>query len=140
MQKKYTFRSDQEWMDLITECRQSGLSDFAWCEQNRIPSSSFYNAISRLRRKACSIPEHSGPAPLMDLTSHKQDVVQIDIVPDTKPVATDEPAGTLPVQPYPDNLHTIEILFPNGTSMRIGNSADPSLLKHLITAVGVSTC
>ena len=140
MPKKYTFRSDQEWMDLITECCQSGLSDFAWCERNHVPGSSFYNAVSRLRRKACSIPEHSGPAPLMDLTSHKQDVVQIDIVPDTVPVVTDEPAGTPPAQSYIDNLHTIEIFFPNGASMRIGNNADASLLKQAIASVGVCSC
>ena len=140
MPKKYTFRSDQEWMDLITECRQSGLSDFAWCEQNHVSSSSFYNAVSRLRRKACSIPDHSGPAPLMDLTSHKQDVVQIDIVPDAAPVVTDKPAGTSPAQPNLDNLHTIEIFFPSGASMRIGNNADPSLLKQVIASVGGGVC
>lgn len=138
MPKKYSFRSDQEWMDLITECRQSGLSDYAWCEQNNVPCSSFYNAISRLRRKACSIPEHSGTVPVMDLTSLKQDVVQIDIVPD--PVVTDEPAGTPPALPNLDNLHTIEIIFPNRASVRIGNSADVSLLCKVISAVGRGSC
>ena len=32
-------RSDQEWFDLIMECRQSGLSDKAWCEEHGIPTS-----------------------------------------------------------------------------------------------------
>ena len=26
------YRSDQEWMEIITACRQSGLSDFHWCQ------------------------------------------------------------------------------------------------------------
>ena len=46
-------RSLEEWMALITECRQSGLSDAAWCEQQGISVSSFYNAATRLRKKAC---------------------------------------------------------------------------------------
>lgn len=140
MQKKYTFRSDQEWLNLITECRQSGLSDHTWCEQHDVPSSSFYNAVSRLRRKACSIPEHSGSAPLMDLTSHNQDVVQIDIVPDTVPVVTDKSSASSTDHTHPDNLHMIEILFPNGTSVHVGNSADPSLLKQVISMVGGGRC
>jgi hypothetical protein len=37
-------------MEIITACRQSGLSDFHWCRINGIPSSSFYNAARRLRR------------------------------------------------------------------------------------------
>ena len=50
-------RSSEEWMSLITSCRQSGLSDAAWCEQNGISASCFYNAVSRLRKKACRIPD-----------------------------------------------------------------------------------
>ena len=50
-------RSREEWLQLITECRQSGLADNAWCAQNNIPLSSFYNAVTRLRKKACVIPE-----------------------------------------------------------------------------------
>ena len=29
-------RNLNEWLDIITECRQSGLSDATCCEQNRI--------------------------------------------------------------------------------------------------------
>lgn len=43
-------------MDLIQECRTSGLSDKDWCEQHGIPVSSFYNKISGFRKKACDLP------------------------------------------------------------------------------------
>lgn len=33
-------RSEQEWLRLITECRQSDMADNAWCEQHNIPASS----------------------------------------------------------------------------------------------------
>ena len=49
--------SSEEWMSLISSCRRSGLSDAAWCEQNGISVSSFYNAVSRLCKKACQIPD-----------------------------------------------------------------------------------
>lgn len=29
--KRASRRSLDEWMDLVTECRQSGLTDAAWC-------------------------------------------------------------------------------------------------------------
>ena len=48
------YHTDEEWLDLIMQCRQSGLSDAQWCRQNSIPDSSFYNAVSRLRKKACA--------------------------------------------------------------------------------------
>ena len=50
-------RSLQEWFDLITLCRQSGLSDYDWCKNHDIPASSFYNAVSKLRKKAVQLPD-----------------------------------------------------------------------------------
>ena len=82
MSGKRIIRSDSEWLSIITECRQSGLPDKVWCDAHDIAGSTFYNAVNRLRKKACEIPEHSSAAPVMDLTSAKQDVVQIDILPD----------------------------------------------------------
>ena len=80
--KRAPGRSLDEWMDLITECRQSGLTDAAWCNEHGISPSCFYNAVTRLRKKACQIPEPAGKASTLDLTSHKQDVVQITIEPE----------------------------------------------------------
>ena len=41
-------RSQDEWFQLIRECRSSGLSGRTWCEQHGILVSSFYNAVKRL--------------------------------------------------------------------------------------------
>ena len=75
--KRAPVRSLDEWMELVTECRQSGLTDAAWCNEHGISPSCFYNAVTRLRKKACQIPDPVGKASTLDLTSHKQDVVQI---------------------------------------------------------------
>lgn len=76
-------RSQKEWLQLITDCRQTSMADIAWCEQHNIPLSSFYNAVTRLRKKACAIPEATAPSDnsyTLDFTSH-QDVVRVDIGP-----------------------------------------------------------
>ena len=54
--KRKSRRSDQEWFDLIQECRASGLPDKTWCEQHDITCSGLYYHIKRLRNKACEIP------------------------------------------------------------------------------------
>ena len=43
--KRAPGRSLDEWMKLVTECRQSGLTDAAWCTEHGISPSSFYNAV-----------------------------------------------------------------------------------------------
>ena len=83
--KRAPGRSLDEWMELVTECRQSGLTDAAWCNEHGISPSCFYNAVTRLRKKACQIPDPVGKASTLHLTSHKQDVVQIAIEPESSP-------------------------------------------------------
>ena len=135
--KRAPGRSLDEWMDLITECRQSGLTDAAWCNEHGISPSCFYNAVTRLRKKACQIPEPAGKASTLDLTSHKQDVVQITIEPE------DSPAELLPNarnrSMYLDNSHTIEIEA-KGLLIRMSNDVQPVLLKLLLDALKEPLC
>lgn len=99
--KRAPGRSLDEWMELVTECRQSGLTDAAWCNERGISSSCFYNAVSRLRKKACQVPDPVRKASNFDLTSHKQDVVQIAIEPKNSPVE---------MFPNTENCETIGLL------------------------------
>lgn len=62
-------------MELVTACRKSGLTDAAWCHENGISPSYFYNTVSRLRKRTGQISDSSGKASTLDLTSPKQDVV-----------------------------------------------------------------
>lgn len=43
--------SPEEQYRLVMDCRQSGLSDARWCEENGIQPSTFYNWVIRLRKK-----------------------------------------------------------------------------------------
>lgn len=65
--KRAPGRSLDEWMELVTECRQSGLTDAAWCNEHGISPSCFYNAVTRLRKKACQIPDQLEKPALLTL-------------------------------------------------------------------------
>lgn len=135
--KRTPGRSLDEWMELVTECRQSGLTDAAWCHEHGISPSCFYNAVSRLRKRACRIPAPSGKASTLDLTSHKQDVVQIAIEPDKSPaeLISMEQNNSL----YLDNSHTIEIEV-NDLRIRMSNDVQPVLLRTLMDVLKESIC
>lgn len=137
MSRYSTRRSDNEWLHIIQECRQSGMADSSWCEQHDIRLSSFYNAVTRLRKKACDIPERRKTAYALDLTS-RQDIVQIDICPDPCP-ETDTPAALPESGLYLDNPHTIELCM-DGILLRISNSADPALLGQVIRLAKEASC
>ena len=132
---KRVLHTDQEWLDLINECRTSGLSDKDWCEANNIASSTFYNAVTRLRKKACEIPASAGTKSphILDLTS-RQEVVQIDICPDTTVTVP-----TKKTDAHLDNSHTIK-LQANDFRLKISNGADPILLEQVLRMVRASVC
>ena len=128
-------RSDSEWTELIAECRRSGLSDACWCKNNGIPVSTFYNAVSRLRKKACSIPARKKQG-IINLTA-PQDVVPIRIIPEMPEVSSHPipPASTdaAPTQTVPRSV--MEILTGNAV-IRVSNGTDPQLLSHVLHLMG----
>ena len=135
--KRAPGRSLDKWMDLVTECRQSGLTDAAWCNEHGISPSCFYNAVTRLRKKACQVPDPVGKASTLDLTSHKQDVVQIAIEPGNSPAEL--VPGTGNSSKHLDNPHTIEIEA-KGLLIRMSNEIQPVLLKVLMDALKEPLC
>ena len=42
----------QYWLDVIRQCRASGLTNQTWCEQNQISLKSYYYWIAKIRRLA----------------------------------------------------------------------------------------
>lgn len=52
---------ERNWVMLVRECQQSGLSVKAWCEQNGIKASTYYARLRKLREKVCqeSVPLES---------------------------------------------------------------------------------
>jgi len=132
-------RSQEEWLQLIIECRNSGMTDRTWCEQHGILASSFHNAVKRLRKDSCDIPYVSSKKPYaLDLTSQKQEAVHIDIYPDTIPDAA-VPAPQAASVPHIDNSHMIELIM-GDVSLKASNSADPVLLQRIIQMLHPALC
>lgn len=62
---------------LITECRNSGLSDYQWCTTKGIHPGNFYNWVSKLRKNVYIFPE-SKAKQLAE--PNLQDVVKLELV------------------------------------------------------------
>ena len=73
MNKRAPRHSDEERHQIILAARASGLSDFEYCRNNSIPSSTFYRALARLRQQACELPARS------ERLECKREVVPINI-------------------------------------------------------------
>lgn len=110
---------DNYWMNLIQQCRVSGMSDYAWCNQNGISISSFYYNVRRLRSKACV------PDPVAKVIE-KQEVIPIHYneLQETK-------IGTPKKQADPAAIR----LEYNGIIMTISNDADAAVIKATLTAL-----
>ena len=127
-------RSDEEWFRIINECRRSGLSDSQWCKQHDIRESTFFCAVSRLRKKAYAIPDRDKSIDILSDSFPKQEVVRIDIEPEPLQLSKPEPMQVMPAT-YLDNSHTIEIDV-HGINIRVFNSVDRELLKTVLSALG----
>ena len=118
-------RTDQEWMDLIVECRKSGLSDRAWCREHGIASTTFYYHIKQLREKACAIPDSA-----TEDMPQKQEVVPIDF----QEFNVCESEGTTSsANGYTDDVAVI--VDYHGISMRVVNGAAVSAILETLKAL-----
>lgn len=61
----------QYWLDVIRQCRASGLTNQAWCEQHAISLKSYYYWIAQIRKLALEeLPRKShGCRPVMEQTA-----------------------------------------------------------------------
>ena len=133
--KRAPGRSLDEWMELVTECRQSGMTDADWCRENDIAVSTFYNWVSRCRKAAAD----QIPAPNCghcEIPHSKQDVVPIDIVSDHLP---EQHIASQMSQTNLDHSHTIEVSM-NDVTIRISNDADPVLLTRTLRLIRETSC
>ncbi len=126
MNKRQPRRTDQEWMDLIQECRSSGISDRTWCEEHHIQPSTFYYHIRRLRKQACSIPESSAGTSVV-----RQEVAAVTF---------DEIESPKPLCPQSDTpsfspMETAVRIHYHGLQIDIANSAAGTTIRNTIAAL-----
>lgn len=128
--------SSDEQFRLITECRKSGLSDYQWCQANDINPGTFYNWISRLRKRGMDIP--CSTAVTEPAATELQEVVKVDLIPghefmSGRPIHNDcpvyDPAAMLRKDP------AAEILLGNST-IRFFHGADRELVETTLRCLG----
>lgn len=134
MSNRAPSRSFEEQYELVMQCRTSGLSDYQWCLAHDINPGTFYNWVRRLRKRACNIPNAAGCNSYAPGTA--PDVVKLEIIPEAD---VKNPEYTVPYRPVSDMQSSIEIKTET-TQIRIGNNADPVLLKTVLDWIGGGVC
>ena len=117
----------EDQIRLIMECRQSGLSDYQWCEQNGIHPGNFYNWVSKLRKSGYSFPESEAKASAIPTV---QEVVKVDLIQKPKP----SPAIEQNVS-SPSPTVAAELILGNIT-LRLFNGADETVIQNTLRCIG----
>lgn len=120
---------------LVMDCRQSGLSDTRWCEENGIHPSTFYNWVNRLRKRGCDIPAPASADDFLPLPH--QDVVRVDLVPDA-PFVEVAPSGSLAISSS-DCASTLKLEI-GGAKIEVSNDVNPELLVSVLRFLRGASC
>lgn len=122
-----------EQLKLITECRQSGLSDYQWCRMHDIQPATFYNWISRFRKRGITIPESCDTGAAIGYPT--QEVVKLELLPEqeTVPANAKYNACILANKTTTDSP-AFEIQTSNAT-IRFYNGAAPCLIETVMNCL-----
>ncbi len=126
-------RKDEQ-IQLIMECRQSGLNDYQWCEQNGIKPGTFYNWVSKLRKSGYTFPNSNSKT---DALPNKQEVVKLNLLEaeDTlSPPAIEQNTSVLSQSSILPSL-VAEVSIGHAL-VKIYDSAQASQIQSLIAALG----
>lgn len=121
MAQKRIKHTDQEWFDLITECRRSQRNVKVWCEQHGITAKALYYHIRQLRQKGYPIPQK----PATDLCREKQEVVCLNVPQGLFP------DGATTSSPLTDKDRAAICLNFHGIHMEVTNHAGKEVISNL---------
>ena len=143
MRSKRTFPEEQ--LRLITECRQSDLTDYEWCQQHNIKVSTFYSWVHRLKQNG----EMNIPAVIPTVVRkepEQPDIVKIKIEGEKqittapKPVLTLEPpAETRPAMQLQPGYPVMEVIM-SDVHLRVTNDVNPALLAETVRLLRSAGC
>ena len=137
--------SPEEQLRMITECHQSGLTDYEWCQQHNIKVSTFYAWVHRLKQNG----EIDIPAVIPTVIRkepEQPDIVKIKIegkkqlATTPKLALTPEPqAVTLSAMQTQPGYPVMEVII-NNVHMRVTNDVNPALLVETIRLIRSAGC
>lgn len=129
MQKRIVRKDEQ--LKLIMECRQSGLSDYQWCQKQGINAGTFYNWVSKLRKSGYTIPDSNSKS---EGAAVVQDVVKVELVSeDTSSPVIEQ--NTRPLTLNTEPAVAAELVAGNVT-LRFFNGADQNLIRCAMQCLG----
>lgn len=118
----------EDQIKLIMECRQSGLSDYQWCEQNGIHPGTFYNWVSKLKKSGYTLPDTQKNS---EMKPEIQEVVKVDLIDSVSEVEQNVSLQTQPREGY----LAAELQIGNIT-LRLFNRADENLIQNTLRCIG----
>ena len=126
---KRVCKDDQ--IQLIMECRQSGLSDYQWCKQNGIHPGNFYNWVSKLRKQGYSFPDSQSK---LTAVPNIQEVVKVGLIQPQDSSPKVEQNVSLIEQA--DSLAVAAELLVGGVTLCLFNGADEKLIQSTLQCLG----
>ena len=137
--------STEEQLRLITECRQSGLTDYEWCQQHNIKVSTFYTWVHR-RKQSGDINIPAVIPTVVRKEPEQPDIVKIKIEGEKqittaqKPVLTPEPpAETRPAMQAQPGYPVMEVIM-SDVHLRVTNDVNPVLLAETVRLLRSAGC
>ena len=121
-----------EQIKLIMECRQSGLSDYQWCQKQGINPGTFYNWVSKLRKAGYTIPDSESKVSGVPV---RQEVVKLDLVEReiSTPAMMEQNVSHLASS---DSSHIAAEIECGDIRIRLFNGADASVIQNTLRCIG----
>ena len=118
----------EQRLQLISECRNSGMSDHQWCTMHGINPGTFYNWVKRFRKEGVyEMPSRTKAESYVPCES--QDVVEV-----TPYTFKDTPHETL-CEPKGKPDSAVLSLCVGDISLKVSNDVNPELLAFAIKAL-----
>ena len=118
-------RSNEEWAELIKECKSCGLSDREWMKQHHISSSSFYKKLHELYGDISNVPVAKKRLPEIAET---HEIVEIGIGEESNSLQRTAPINTV----ITEAAVTVRM---GSYSIEIGNSAEAETIRNTMLAL-----
>lgn len=121
-----------EQVELIMECRRSGLSDYQWCQNHGIHPGTFYNWVSKLRKAGYQIPDSESRTAALPVT---QEVVKLKMVESTlsTPVKMEQNVSSVLDPTLPEIAAEIEC---GAFKVRFYQGADAAFIQNTLRCIG----
>lgn len=119
-----TKRTDDDWRQLIRECKSSGVSDQEWLREHHIASSTFYKKLGELYGEV----EQNTPVPTKKLAEVPEvhEIVQVTF---DEPVRLDsQPARTAATE-------ASVVLRTGNFTIEISNNAGADVIRNTVLAL-----